>query len=206
MTIKIESKEILKSLWHFIWEEDSILSWLVNILLAFVLIKYIVYPGLGLLLGTYYPVVAVVSESMEHNARFDDWWKNSAAWYSQNGINKEDFEKFSLKNGFNKGDIMVLRGKKPKDIQIGDIIVFWSAKKDPIIHRVVRKWNDGNSYHYETKGDNYKTNPKPIQAPFLNESNIDSDKVIGSAIIRIPLLGYIKIWFVDILNIFMPGS
>ena len=58
---------ILKKTWHFIWEDDSVWSWIVNIILAIVLIKFIIYPGLGLVLGTSYPIVAVVSDSMEHS-------------------------------------------------------------------------------------------------------------------------------------------
>ena len=64
---KKKIKSNAKKIWHFIWEEDSLASWAVNIILAFVLIKFLVYPGLGLVLGTKYPIVAVVSGSMEHN-------------------------------------------------------------------------------------------------------------------------------------------
>ena len=73
---KKKVKKRLKKIWYFIWEDNSIWSWIVNIILAFVLIKFIVYPGLGFLLSTSHPVVAVVSESMEHNKLgFDNWWK-----------------------------------------------------------------------------------------------------------------------------------
>ena len=58
-------KKKLKRLWHFIWEDNSVWSWIANIVLAFILIKFIVYPSLGFVLGTTHPVVAVVSESME---------------------------------------------------------------------------------------------------------------------------------------------
>jgi len=195
-------KALLKRLWYFIWEDNSAWSWLVNIILAFVLIKFIVYPGLGYLLSTSHPVVAVVSESMEHDTAFGQWWESSATWYIANNIKKEDFNAFPLKNGFNKGDIMVLKGKNPEDIKTGDVVVFWSAKKDPIIHRVVRKWRNDDTYHFQTKGDNYKTNPKPIQAIFLDETNVSQEQIVGNAVLRIPLLGYIKIWFVEILNLF----
>ena len=194
-------KKTWKKIWHFIWEDDSIWSWLANIALAFVLIKFIVYPGLGLVLGTSYPVVAVVSESMEHNGNFDAWWGNAGTWYANNKINKEDFENFPLKNGFDKGDIMILRGKPPQDIKVGDVVVFWSAKRDPIIHRVVKKWYN-NTYYFQTKGDNYKTNPFSIKSSFLDETSVSEQQVAGNAVFRIPLLGYIKIWFVDILDIF----
>jgi len=61
-------KKILKKTWWFIWESDSIWSWIVNIILAFVIIKFLVYPGLGFAMQTSHPIVAVVSGSMEHKA------------------------------------------------------------------------------------------------------------------------------------------
>ena len=195
-------KRTWKKIWHFIWEDNSIWSWIVNIVLAFVLIKFIVYPGLGLLLQTSHPVVAVVSESMEHNNGFDAWWEEANRWYVENDIKKENFAKFPLKNGFDRGDIMVLKGKKPENIEIGDVVVFWSTKKDPIIHRVVKKSHYNNTYYFQTKGDNYKTNPMPIKSSFLDETKVSEEQIVGNAILRIPLLGYIKIWFVEIINIF----
>ena len=195
----------MKKVWHFIWEDNSIWSWIVNILLAFVLIKYIVYPGLGFLLMTTHPVVAVVSESMEHNSDFNDWWEKSGKWYAANGIDKGDFKGFPASNGFNKGDIMVLKGRNPESIEIGDIIVFWSAKKDPIIHRVVKKGQENDIYYFQTKGDNYKTNPVPIRSSVLDETRINQEQIVGNAVLRVPLLGYIKIWFVELLGLFKNG-
>ncbi len=194
-------KRRLAKLWYFIWEDNSIWSWIVNTILAFILIKYIIYPGLGFVLQTSHPVVAVVSESMEHDNGFESWWKESKKWYVANSISQEDFDNFPLKNGFNKGDIMVLKGKKPKDLEIGEVIVFWSAKKDPIIHRIVKKWKQEEGYHFETKGDNYKTNPAPIRSTFLNEVDVKEEQIVGSAILRIPLLGYVKVGFVELINI-----
>ena len=198
-----------KKVWHFIWEDDSILSWLVNIVLAFVLIKFIVYPGLGLILQTNYPIVAVVSSSMEHNSKFDDWWSNAGKWYTDNDITKEDFIEFPLKNGFNKGDIMVLIGRKPEKINQGDVIVFIShqrrPKADPIIHRVIKKWEEEEKYFIHTKGDNYKTNKESINScdsrGCVDENKISEEQLIGKAVIKIPLLGYIKIIFVEILKL-----
>ena len=192
-------KSNLKKVWHFIWEDNSVWSWIANIVLAFVLIKFIVYPGLGFLLQTSHPVVAVVSESMQHDGAFDNWWDKAGTWYTDNGISKEDFSNFALKNGFDKGDIMVIRGKKPENIMVGDIIVFWSARKDPIIHRVVKKWQENRAYYFQTKGDH---NPASIKNPFLDETKTSQEQIVGNAVFRIPLLGYIKIWFVGILNFF----
>ena len=191
-------KKSLKKLWYFIWEDNSVWSWLVNVVLAFVLIKFVVYPGLGFLLSTTHPVVAVVSESMEHNSNFDAWWKKYGGWYEDSGINKEAFEKFPSRNGFNKGDIMVLKGKKVQDIKIGDVIVFWSSKRDPIIHRVVKKWQANGVYYFQTKGDN---NPTSLRTTSVDETNISQSQIVGNAILRIPLLGWIKIIAVRILEI-----
>jgi len=63
---KKQIRALWKKTWHFIWEEDSLASWIVNIILAFVLIKFLIYPGMGLVMATSHPVVAVVSGSMEH--------------------------------------------------------------------------------------------------------------------------------------------
>jgi len=194
-------KKLLKKTWHFIWDDDSAWSWIVNVILAFILIKFIVYPGLGFFLSTTHPVVAVVSSSMEHNAvlscanngngqlnndgcpdykykmcgndydekkhfNFDEYWSECGGWYEENGIGKEEFSKFSFKNGFNKGDIMILVGKDIEEIETGEIIVFRSFKEDPIIHRVVKKTDDGEIM-LQTKGDN---NPGFIKNDALDET------------------------------------
>jgi len=196
---KKKVKTLLKKTWHFIWEDNSVWSWIVNIILAFILIKFVVYPGLGLLLSTSHPVVAVVSESMEHNMKFNEWWNRNGDWYLENDISKEKFEKFSLKNGFNKGDIMVLIGKDAKNLELGDVIVFRGNRKDPIIHRIVDKKSDNSVINFQTKGDNNKDSIKNGQ---LDETNIREEEIVGKAVLRIPLLGYIKIGFVELLKLF----
>ncbi len=192
----------LRRFWLFVWEDDSFLSWIVNIALAFVLIKFIVYPGLGLLFQTSYPVVAVVSGSMEHDKSFDDWWQSRAAcdkpdcrqadWYAQAGITKDEFKTFIFKNGFNTGDIIVLFGSRPENIEIGDVIVYGSNKPYPIIHRVVGIRKTDSGHVFETKGDH-----NPTQG--ADDIAITEDRIFGKAAFRIPLLGWIKIWFFNII-------
>jgi len=182
---------MLRKIWNFIWHDDSLLSWIVNIILAFILVKFIIYPGLGLILQTSLPVVAVVSSSMEHNTNFDDFWLRQGNWYEDNGISKQEFLTYPLKNGFNKGDIIFLY--KAKNIRKGDVIVFRGSSANPIIHRVVRIKETG----YQTKGDN---NPDSYEQ--LNETNINPNNVIGKAFLRIPYLGWVKIWFTDLISLF----
>jgi len=202
-------------LWHFIWEEDSLLSWLVNIVLAFILIKFIVYPFLGFALSTTHPIVAVVSGSMEHKmardrdtgpyrlcseyfdrrsgADFDKYWDVCGPWYVQVEITKEQFHSYPFHNGFNTGDIMILAGKKPEKISLGDVIVFRGDRPDPIIHRVVKIWQEDNKFYFQTKGDHNQDS-----SGF--ESKISEDMLVGKALIRVPFIGWIKIAFVGLVK------
>lgn len=208
-------------IWYFIWHDNSIWSWLVNIVLAFILIKFIFYPLLGLILGSQLPVVAVVSESMDHrftkdackpiyrlcgetnNVRpsfFTDsdlYWDTCGDWYENRGISKENFNDFSLSSGFSKGDIIVLIGKKPSNIEIGDIIVFQAKKAYPIIHRVVNKTSKNGKFVFQTKGDH---NPSQISDFAINELAISENSVIGVGVGKIPLLGWVKIGLVELLG------
>ncbi|MBW2978439.1 signal peptidase I [Candidatus Woesearchaeota archaeon] len=205
---KKEFKKTLKKVWYFLWESNSIWSWIANIIIAFILIKFIVYPGLGFILHTSHPIVAVVSGSMEHDGNFDDWWNSIAIcerrtctqkeFYNSYNITKEQFLSFKYKNGFNIGDIMVLKGLPPENIQVGDIIVFNTYRPDPIIHRNIKIWQENDQYYFQTKGDH---NLESISSKTLNETKISSDKLIGKAVFRIPYLGWIKIGFVRLLQL-----
>lgn len=199
----MDVKQALKKLWWFLWEDNSILSWIANFVLAFVLIKFVVYPGLGFLLGTAFPVVAVVSGSMEHDGDFATWWQSDAYclgkpcsqkdWYALYEIREENFQQYSFKNGFNKGDIMVLGGIEPKNIKIGDVLVFSKQQSDPIIHRVVAIQTDNEKgFIFQTKGDHNADSGDM-------DKEIQEQKIIGKAIMRIPFLGWIKIAFVEII-------
>lgn len=198
-------KKVLRRVWWFVWEDNSIWSWIVNIILAFVLIKFVVYPGLGLVLGTTHPVVAVVSSSMEHPGGFEQWFTTKQCTtadgrrvsqeeiFKQNGIFLDDFNQFAFKHGFNKGDIMIIVG--PEDLRVGDVLVFNADHRlDPIIHRVVRVKEANGEKLYSTKGDNNCASAK-------FEKDIGPDKMIGKALFRIPLLGWLKIGFVELLRV-----
>lgn len=193
-----DAKEMLRKIWHFIWYDDSIWSWIVNVVLAFVLIKFIVYPGLGLILGTGFPIVAVVSSSMEHPGSFDDWWSQQEQFYSQFNITREQFREYPFKNGFNKGDVMVLVGKNPSEIKVGEVIVFDIGRPDPIIHRTIDARTVDGKYYFHTKGDK---NPGSLN----DEVNIPEERLYGKAVVRIPFLGWIKIAFVDIVRTVTGG-
>lgn len=192
MLSKLKSQ--IKRFWNFLGE-DSLASWIANVVLSFILIYFIVYPGLGLILSTSLPVVAVVSGSMEHrDYSFNDWWENNWKDYDRYHIKKEDFSQFRFKNGFNKGDIMVIYGAEPKDIKVGQVIVYRSTQSsNPIIHRVVSVEEAGEDYYFTTKGDNN-------QAADQDRVGKEQIKDTGIAIIRIPYLGWIKIIFTEFIS------
>lgn len=192
-------RRLWKKVWHFIWYEDSLLSWVVNIILAFIIVKFIVYPGIGLLLGTPYPLVVVVSSSMEHKinndyVKFDEWWESNKDWYTQRSFTKQEMQSYPFTDGFNKGDIMVLYGEKPKSIKVGTIIVYKTeSSANPIIHRVFDKWVESGTYYFKTKGDN---NNRLL--PF--EDRIHENQIQGVSVLKIPYLGWIKIWFTELIT------
>jgi len=214
-----------KKTWNFFWNDDSIWSWLANIVVAFLVIRFIVYPVLGLLLGTSYPIVAVISESMDHGGTefciefqngeciqysgdilticgqkvkefpesFDNYWDFCGQWYESNGITKEEFKTFSFKNGFRKGDVILLWRANEKNLKVGDILIFKGNKVPPIIHRIVKIWDEEGEKYYQTKGDH---NNGQISGTY-GEEKIGSERILGKGVIRIPYLGWLKILFVD---------
>lgn len=200
-------KRYAQRFWHFLWHEDSVASWIANVIVAFVLIKFIVYPVLGLVLGTQFPIVAVVSESMEHQGTFDDWWESDcrmadgtipqSALYGKYSIDHDTFRTFPMKNGFNKGDLMLL--VSAKNAKTGDVLVFAAPGfADPIIHRVVEQRENGDKTFFDTKGDH-----NCGQSAF--ERGIGQERVFGKAALRIPLLGWIKIGFVNLIGYVIGG-
>jgi len=216
----------LKKTWygkvvHFLWYEDSALSWIANIVVAFIVIKFMFYPLLALVFATELPVVAVVSCSMEHRftncgerrmmdnicgvpgsgtVDHEAFWQFCGDFYDERNITKEQFETFPLSSGFNKGDIIFLRGIPIEELKVGDTIVFSATKKAyPIIHRVIAIDYVDNEYIIQTKGDHNKAQ---ISDAYLNELEVKEGQIFGKATLRVPFLGYIKIWFTDLINIF----
>ena len=171
----------IKKFWNFL-KKDTWPSWIVSIILIIIFIKLIFFPALSLLTNTPLPLVVVESCSMYHESSFEEWWEKNKAWYESKEIIKSEFESFQFKNGLNKGDIIFVLGKN--QYNLGDIIIFKAPTKHPLIHRIVEL----NSI--STKGD-HNTNQLPI------EQNIQEDKIIGKATLKIPLLGWIKLVFFE---------
>ncbi|MEM4271069.1 MAG: signal peptidase I [Candidatus Pacearchaeota archaeon] len=187
-----------KRFWYIVWEDESFFGWVVSLLFAFVIIKFVFFPSLSFMLGTKMPLVVVESNSMHHPGNFilnyfgserffEEWWEIAGNWYIENGIEFSEAKKWPLKNGLEIGDIIIV--VKAKNIQIGDIIIFEANQRYPVIHRVVDIYEVNNRTVYSTKGDN---NPGQL----FVETRIPEDAVIGRAIFRIPVIGWVKLIFV----------
>ncbi|PIN78186.1 signal peptidase I [Candidatus Woesearchaeota archaeon CG10_big_fil_rev_8_21_14_0_10_34_12] len=197
---KSEIKENIRKFWKWL-KGDSFGSWIVSIILAFVFVKFIFFPVLSLIFATSLPLVVVESGSMHHPqtfaggiigiSDFNAWYANAEGWYNIRNISLADMEDWSFKNGMDKGDIILVYGKK--DLGVGDVIIFEADQKYPIIHRVVNKTIVNGRVIYETKGDNNND-----QLPF--EKEVTQDEIIGSSLLRIPKLGWIKLGLVELLD------
>jgi len=181
--------ERVKKYWKRIWDflrADSWASFAVTLVLAFIIIKFIFFPGLSLITGTSLPVVIVESCSMYHQeSGFENTFTSQI--YYNNGISISDTSNWDFQNGFSKGDVMFV--VRPENIKVGDIIIFNGGTVHPIIHRVVSIEGDV----YSTKGDNYKTNS--MQLPM--EKKIKKDQIIGKVLFRVPFVGWAKLIFFE---------
>jgi len=219
----------LKEFWNWIWNSDSILSWFVALILIYILIKFIFFPTLSFVMSTSLPLAGVESSSMDHQfvkdqlnrynlcgenikkedkerLNFNEYWEVCGNWYENKNITRNEFNEFPLKNGFSKGDIVVVWGRfTPK---IGDIIIFkpnpGSTAPRPIVHRIVEiSKNENNQLTIGTKGDHNVDQLKssnPYNTLRTDETNIQEDQVIGKVILKVPYLGWLKIFFVELTN------
>lgn len=96
---------------------------------------------MSLVTGTALPLAIVESCSMYHEgnilSNFNDWFQKHEIKYENIRINQTEFSDFPLRKGFNKGDILLITRANPEKIEVGDIIIFQSDLKNPIIHRII---------------------------------------------------------------------
>ncbi len=195
----------VKEFWNWLWNSDSWLSYIVFLTIVFIFVKFLFLPGLGLIFQTSLPLAIVESSSMEHYAlkqaegvyeicgsmqnkysffNSESYWQTCGSWYKTNtNITQEDFKDFPFKNGFRKGDLIIIFGKK--DIQVGEVVIFNAGRNHPIIHRVI------SLNPIQTKGDHNN-------GQLSEEKSINENQIIGVAVAKIPYLGWIKLFFVEL--------
>lgn len=98
-------------------------------------------------------------------------------------------------------DVVFVVRKDPKDIEIGDIVSYYSTISSigdiPVTHRVVEKFNTNTGVSFRTKGDANQV---------VDNEIVMGERVIGTVRLVIPFLGRIQFflaskggWFIAIL-------
>jgi signal peptidase I len=156
--------------------------------------------GMQLGLKTSYPLLTVESGSM---------------CIPYDGLEDQSWQGFSLSvmHPFDRtlsvGDIIILQGVNPKDLNINypnsDIIVYHDPRdptnpKDLIVHRIVAREEINGTLYFYTKGDgnsNGNSNTKwpnvPDRTLYDPWSPVPQNLVIGKVIMRIPWFGWITL-------------
>ncbi len=188
-------KALWGKFWFLLWEDDSFKGWLFSVIFLFLFIKLIFFPFLSLVTGTSLPLAIVESCSMYHDGNlfsdYDEWWKRHEEKYLKLGIDKDEFDSFPFRKGFNKGDIIFIIGANPETLEVGDVIVFDAGRKNPIIHRIINISSKSGKLYFSTIGDN-----NAHQIAF--EKEISEEKLMGKAVFRIaPYIGWIKLIFFE---------
>lgn len=192
---KNKFKKFLKKFWEIVWKDDSFKGWLISLIFIFVVIKFIFFPLLNLVTGTTLPLAIVESCSMHHSGNifgnFNNWWERHEIKYENFNIDKTEFQEFTLKKGFSKGDIIFIIRAKPEKLEIGDVIIFNSNQKNPIIHRLIDIRQENGKYIFSTIGDNNN-------GQLAIEQSISEDQLVGKAAFNLfPSVGWAKLVFYE---------
>jgi signal peptidase I len=193
----MDFKNFWSKFWFIVWKDNSVKGWIISIIFLFVVVKFIFFPILNLVTGTSLPLAIVESCSMYHDgnllSNFDEWWDRHDTKYNDLNIEKSSFKNYIFKKGFNKGDILFITGVKPKNIDVGDVIIFEANRKNPLIHRIIDiKFNsETEEYVFSTIGDNNN-------GQLGEEKTIKADQIVGKARFKLaPYLGWAKLIFFE---------
>jgi signal peptidase I len=165
--------------------------------------------SLGFILNTATPVRVVESSSMCIP-------NNTVPGPDRRPYTLDDFL-WTLSHPFNRtlnvGDIIIIQGVDPEtlntDYPNSDIIVYndptaSDPSKTPIVHRIVSSYTENGTLYFQTKGDGNgeKWPAVPLSSEYDsntvyvgNGKGVPADLVEGKVIMRIPLLGWITLFF-----------
>ncbi len=185
-------KEKVKKILYITFKEESVEGYILFFLFAIILFKWIIPFFSSIFLGTDMPIYVIVTESMEHK----DKERIKYTFYKFFQDRNISIDDFPFKNGLNRGDVVIVVGRDPRKIKVGDVVVYHPKySKAVLLHRVIEKHCNGKCY-FTMKGDN---NPFPLNYSFLSEVNVPEDNIKGVVIFRIPYLGIPKVLLVDLI-------
>lgn len=203
--------------------KNPLIDWPVYLISAF-LIAYVIYGAMGFALNTSAPMVIVVSESMSPTMHRGDvvmLLGTSAEHVNAKEINTGlstlqgvPLTVFAMSED---NTLVFSDGQRLDTDQSGDIIVYFSEfRNEQVIHRAVAKLRAADGAYLITKGDNWQTNTAVDQdcgmvVAGIPERNCvtlfpltDSD-LQGKAVLRVPLLGYVKLLLIDDVQVLLFG-
>jgi len=190
-------KNIWKKFWYFFWKDDTIWGWLFSLAIIIIFIKFIFFPTLNFVTGTSLPLAIVESCSMYHEgnllSNYNNWYNSHESKYNEFDITQDEFSNFKFKNGFNKGDILLIFGANTKKLKEGDVIIFQANQANPIIHRIINIETDEKTGKrtFATIGDNNN-------GQLVFEKNIQENQIIGKAVFKLlPYGGWGKLIFFE---------
>lgn len=148
-----------------------------------VVVAYALNFGLGILLKTDMPVVAVISDSMTHDELTEvNHYQYLETYFD---YSREEIDSWPISSGFLRGDVLVVKGTD--DLKVGDVIVYHIYGQDvPIVHRIIKL--DGNLI--ATKGDHNDSYDPWVPV-----------KIHGKVVGVIPFLGWPKIILIESINL-----
>ena len=195
--LKRKINQAWKDFWYLLWKDDSLKGWIFALIIIFIFIKLIFFPLLSFSTGTSLPLAIVESCSMYHRgnllSNFDEWWELHNKNYFSYGITQEQFSDFIFTRGVNKGDVLFIVGVSPKDVRIGDVIIYNTVSNPrPIIHRVISIKGVKDNLIFSTMGDE-------VGYVQFFEKEIPQDAIVGKAVFKIvPYAGWLKLIFFEL--------
>ncbi len=86
------------------------------------------------------------------------------------------------------GDLIMVTGTEPKNVEVGQIIVFHNPRNHDmlIVHRVIRITQKDGIFYFETKGDN-----NPSADNWSPYPGVPERLLVGVVISTIPYVGYV---------------
>ncbi len=192
-------KEKIKKFLYITFKEESLEGYILFFLFMIFLFRFVIPPISEVLLGTDMPIYVIVTPSMEHK----DPEKIRVTFYKYFEDRNISVENFPFKDGLNRGDVVFVVGRDPREIRVGDVVVFKpKGSNSVLLHRVVWKNCDDKCY-FTMKGD---ANPFSLNFKHLSEVNVSEDRIKGVVVFRIPYIGYPKVILVEILYRLIFGT
>ncbi|MFH1256899.1 MAG: hypothetical protein V1494_06445 [Candidatus Diapherotrites archaeon] len=209
-------------------KNNEVISWAVYLVSAFVF-AFAIYSILGFILGTGSPMVIVVSGSMEPTMYRGDVIVLQGVAPEQINAPEIDtglpsLEKVPLSTIAELDSIQrVILFKDGQSLAFqqigtGDTVVYNSdIRAEPIIHRAIAKLLAKDGVYLLTKGDHNTGVDEDCGTVSVNGSSVivskqcinlypvKADKIQGRAVLKIPLVGYVKLIFFDDLPTLLFG-